>query len=118
MQQINEILQLKRQSLKKSERSQIISELYDIYLKDKTGRKKENWARYVKWCKQNKKPKGSENEFRKTKLFIKEVPIKSFCYLLSHIPTKDLYYIKSVAYDKLNRNENAGGYIIGSLKIK
>lgn len=103
---------------KGSERAEIISQIYEFYINDKQNRKKENWKRYCKWCRDNKKPKGSENLFKKTKLYIKELPVKAICVKLAHIPTKDLYYIKSVCFDKFNRGENVGAYLLGSLKAK
>ncbi len=43
MQSISELLQTKRETKKRSERAQVISEIYEIYVKDKTGRRIENW---------------------------------------------------------------------------
>lgn len=100
-----------------SERAELIKELYTLYLADKTNRRIANWKKYVAYCKTNKLPKGKESEakFKKSKEYIKELSIKSFCYLLSHIKTPDLYYNLSVARDKRNRGENVGGWIVGSV---
>jgi hypothetical protein len=102
---------------KGSERSSIIKEIYKFYQDDKQNRKKENWKRYCQWCRDNHKPKGSEQSFKKTKLYIKELPVKVIAIKLSHVPTKDLYYIKSECFDKFSRGENVGSYLLGSIKI-
>lgn len=44
--------------------------------------------------------------------------IKLFCIKLAHIPTKDLYYIKSVGCDYKRRNGSFSKYLFGSLKVK
>lgn len=105
---------------KASERAQIISEIYEIYLQDKIGRKIANWKRYVEWCRTWKQEKGkeSENKFKKSKFYLKELTVSQLCYFLSHIPTKDLYFTRSVVLDKLNRKESIGGYLLGSVKIQ
>jgi len=104
---------------KTSERAEVISRIYELYLGDRQNRKKENWKRYCAWCRENKLPKGkeSENKFRKSKMFIQELPVKVIAIKLS--PFKDLptlYYIKSVCEDKYNRGENIGAYLLGSIK--
>lgn len=103
-----------------NERRVVIREIYEIYVKDGSGRRKENWKRYCKWCRENKWENSVENQkkFRKTKLFINESPARNLAVKMAHVPTKDLYYIKSVAQDKLNRGEPIGGFIFGSLKAK
>lgn len=37
---------------------------------------------------------------------------------LSHIPTKDLYYLKSEAYSYQRRNGSFSKYIFGSIKVR
>ena len=104
---------------KGSERASIIKEIYYFYENDKQNRRKENWKRYCQWCRDNRKPKGSELLFKKTKFYLKELPVKVIAIKLS--PFKDLptlYYIKSVCADKFNRGENVGSYLLGSIKIK
>ena len=118
MQSINEILQ-NRIKTKGSERNSVLKEIYFCYENDKTNRRKENWKRYCKWCRDWKLPnnKESENKFKKSKFFIKELSPKVLAIKLAHIPTKDLYYVRSVAKDKYNRGENVGAFILGSIKI-
>lgn len=120
MQSIQDILKTKEPKLKKSERAQVISEIYEVYLKDTIGRKKENWRRYVKWCKDNRFAHNKENleKFRESKFLLKEMKVSQICYFLSHIPTKDLYFTRSEVKDKLNRGENVGGYLLSSVKIQ
>lgn len=103
----------------KNERRVLIGEIYEIYLKDRTERRKENWRRYVKWLKEIKMGNsvGSQKLFKKQKQFIKESTPRNMAVKLAHIPTKDLYYMKSVAKDKLNRNESVGGFIFSSIKF-
>ena len=101
----------------RSERAEIISQLFEMYNGDKVGIKKLNWKRYVKWCKDNKLPNSPENQtkFKKSKIFIKPLKINSFCYFLSHLKDlKDLQFILSVARDCNNRGSSPANYIIRS----
>lgn len=120
MEQIIDIIKLAKKETLRSERASVIKELYEIYSGDKVGRKITNWKRYCKWCRENNLTNSKENQikFKKSKLFIKEMPIKSFCFFLSHLKTNDLHYMISVAKDKRNRGENYSAFIIGSVKHK
>ena len=104
----------------RSQRAEIISEIFDIYTSQRDLRRKENWKRYVAWLKQYHRvtSKESENLFKKTKQYIKEMDIKRFCVLISHIKTDDLYYLLSVAKDMNNRNQPFGAYLISSILDK
>lgn len=104
---------------KGSEKNSILKEIYEFYINDKQNRRKENWRRYCAWCRANKKPKGSEKEFKKTKLFIKELSPKVIAIKLSFIKDlNDLRFIRSICHDKFNRGENVGAYLLGSIKVK
>ncbi len=106
--------------LEKSERAQVIKEIYSIYtsMGERKLRKIENWKRYCQWAKDNRVPKGPEGikKFKKTEFFIKESNIGSFCYFISHIKTKDLYYLLSVCKDKDNRGQSCGAWLFSSVK--
>lgn len=107
---------------KGNQRGVLIQEIYDIYISSaqKNFRKKENWKRYCQWCRDNRVANTleSQSKFRKSKLFIREHPIKTICFFLSHIPTADLHYISSVAWDMQNRNQNFSGYFMSSIRVK
>lgn len=123
MQSISDLLKNRQiKNKKSSERAEVIKEIYAIYTSplQRKKRKIENWKRYVNWCKVNKKENSTENQnkFRKTKFFLKEYPVKTICYFISHIPTKDLYYLKSIAKDMENRQENFSSYLLSSIKVK
>lgn len=105
----------------RSERAEIISKLYDLYVGDKLGIKKANWKRYISWLKSNHLPNSPENQvkFKKSKMFIKPLKINSFCYFLAHLKDlKDLRYILSEAKDCNNRGKSPANYIIGSCILK
>lgn len=106
----------------KSERGQILKELYDIYTcgQEKKNRSKENWKRYCDWCREMKYPdiKINRKIFRQSWRFIRELNIKVFCIKLSHLSQTDLYYILSISRDKYNRQELIGAWIFSSIKIK
>ena len=101
----------------KNERSALIKELFEIYTKEGVKRKRTNWKKYIGWLKENRTPDSKERQklFKKTKLFIKEINIKSFCFKLSHIPTKDLYYVLHQMRDRFHTS-NASAWLFGSLK--
>jgi hypothetical protein len=106
-----------------SERTDILRQIYSFYdtEQEKIHTKKENWKRYVKFCKDNKLCDSKENQmrFKKSKNFIKHITDKSMAsFWLSHIPTKHLYYILSVAKDKSFRNESVGAFICGATRVK
>lgn len=116
---INEIIKTKEfKKLEKSERAELIKQIYEIYTSphERILRRKENWKRYISWLKENKVPHTKEKvlEFKKNKKFIKERNVKSICFFLSHIPTKDLYFIISQMKDKKNRGYSASAYLFSS----
>lgn len=118
MQSIQEILN--NPSTKRgSERNSILKDIYQIYQNERQQRKVANWKRYIQYLKNNRFPNNpiQQKIFKKSKLFIKELPPKVIAIKLSHIPTKDLYYVLSVCKDKARRNESAGAFIFGSIKI-
>jgi hypothetical protein len=116
------ILNKEQQELCKSERAEVIKQLYEIYTSEheRILRKKENWKRYIKYLKENKTPHTLESlkTFKKKSNYIKEQPVKSFCFFLSHIPTKHLYFIRSEMLDYKNRGKSASAYLFASIKIK
>jgi hypothetical protein len=105
-----------------SERSLVIKDLYALYIspQENIHRKKENWKRYVMWLKENRFKNTKENQvlFMKHKLFITVMPIKRFCFFISHIPTQDLYYTLSVGKDKIARQDSFSKFLFGSIKAK
>lgn len=101
-----------------NERQTILKEIHELYLSDEIHRKKANWARFCAWCRINKKGKESLAEFKKSKQFIKPITAKLLAIKLSHIPTKDLYFIKGECVSRKRRNEDLGAFIFGSIKIK
>jgi hypothetical protein len=124
--QIGDLLKVQDKTICKSERAQIIKEIYSYYTSplEKILRKKENWVRYINWLKENKIKHSPESvkKFKTVKLkdkqkeFIKEMPIKSFCYIISHIKTPDLYYLKSQAHDRSFRGESFSKYFFWAIK--
>lgn len=120
MQEISELLKksFSLKTVKKgSERGEMLTEIYEHY---KLSTRKQNWKKYVLWLRSKKVKNTPERiqEFKKQKEHIKTRSVKSFCILLAHIPTKDLYYILSVAKDKSNRNENFSGWLFGEIYKK
>ena len=99
-----------------SKRADIIKDIYSLYVEDKLGRKKENWKRYIKYLKHyhladTPKERSIFKKTRGTGGFIPEHKIGSFCFLISHIKTDDLFIILSNAKDMRHREMNYGGYI-------
>lgn len=119
MQSISEILNNidKEKTSSRSERAELIGQIYDFYKEDT---RKQNWKRYIKWLKEKrlKHSLASVDNFKHTKVYFKTRNIKSFCFLLSHIKTKDLYYIISLGKDKKNRGENFSGWLFGEIYKK
>lgn len=105
-----------------SERAELIKEIYEIYASQTQCdfRKKLNWKRYCEWCKEKNVSDSEENrsKFKRSKGYIKTHTVKAFCYFISPIPTKDLYYIASIARDMKNRKQDFGSYIMGNLVRK
>jgi len=103
---------------KGNERASVIKEIYYFYENDKQNRKKENWLRYCKWSRDNKKCNSKENQllFKKSKFYLKELPVKVIAIKLSPFDLSTLYYIKSICFDKFQRGENVGAYLLGSIK--
>jgi hypothetical protein len=116
------LLNREQETLCKSERAELIKQIYEIYTSshERILRKKENWKRYIAYLKKNRTPHTLESlkTFKKTKEHIKERDVKSLCFFLSHIPTKDLYFTISEMKDYKNRGKSASAYLFGSLKVK
>lgn len=105
-----------------SKRAELIKEVYAIYCSEtqRLLRRKENWKRYVEALKatRTKDDQITRALFKRNKRFIKELPIKTFCYFISVIPTDDLYYIISIAKDMNSRSQNFGGWLMANLTGK
>lgn len=110
-----------QEKLARSERAQIIKEMYEIYTHpaERILRKKENWRRYIDFLKFIRQPDSKKNQslFKRGKTFLKEQSIKSFCYFISHIPTKDLYHNKSMMQDCKNRGTSASAWLFSQIKV-
>lgn len=126
MKSIQEILQEKvKKKVSPSERAEIMGEIYGLYISEaeRINRKRKNWGRYLEWCKVHGVSKSKLRDpvnlksFMRSREFIKELEIKVICYKLSHIKTKDLYYIKSLAQDALNRGKSCGAFILGAIRL-
>jgi len=96
-----------------SKRADVIKDIYSLYTGDKIGRKKDNWKKYIAHLKSISRPDTppERDRFRTSKLFIKKYPINTFCFLISHVKTDDLYLILSTAKDNKARGFNVSGYI-------
>lgn len=114
---LSELAKPKTKPKPPSERADVLSQIYPIY---RESTKIENWKRYIKWLKENRFKNSTDKiaEFKKTPTHLKTRTTKSFAIMLAHIPTKDLYYILSVAKDKSNRKENFSGWLMGEIRVK
>jgi len=112
---------VEEKTLCKSERSQLIKEMYELYTSDmeRILRKKENWRRYVTFLKacKHKDTEEYRKMFKKGKTFIKEKTLSSFIFFTSHIPTRDLYYCKSVMKDCLNRGKSCNAWLVSNTRV-
>lgn len=107
---IQQLIQNKIESLGKkekclNERQTLLKELYEVYFLEN---RFENFYRYRKWLGKKPRTKESVEEFKKVKLpieqkYIKPITQSYFAIKLSHIPTKDLYYLTSIKRDSVNR---------------
>ena len=100
----------------KSQRSELLNQLYAFYEKDY---KKQTWKNYITWLKKNRKKHSKETiaEFRLVSY--PKINIRSFCsFWLGHIPTNDLYYLVSIARDCDNRGVSFNKWLFYSLKTK
>lgn len=98
----------------KSQRADLLGQLYDFYEKDYSV---QTWKEYVRWLKDNRKKHCKDTVAQYKKVAYPKITVKSFSsYWLSHIPTEDLYYILSIARDKHNRSESFNRWLFWSLK--
>lgn len=99
---------------KKEEREMLMLEIYNYYKAENGKRKIENWKRYCKWCRDNRKSDNKENQkaFQKSKLYIKEMSLHSLTWLLKHIPTKDLYYFTSTGREFAHSGRYFSGWVM------
>lgn len=109
------IATLGNNTTQRSERAEIIKELYEMYEADN---KKQNWLSYRKTLREKELKDSNEErtKFKKTKLYFKTKSVKSFCFFISHIPTKDLYYLSSEAKDRANRKQSFVKWLFWSIK--
>lgn len=101
----------------RSQRAELLGELYEGYKKDN---KIQNWKNYISWLKKNhiKHSRDSISKFKKEKEYFKQMPIKTFAFFISHIPSNDLFYLVSIMKDKLNRKESFCKWLFYALKTK
>jgi len=126
METIQDYLQnFKVEKTDRNRRRTLLKEIYSLYTSttQRNKRKKANWLRYCKWCRDNKIPDTKENQekFKKTKTFIQEYKPGTFAYFMSPIKDiDDLEYIISIGKDMDRRNENFSGYLMANLfnKVK
>lgn len=101
-----------------SQRDVIMQDIYNIYISEKQRilRKKANWKRYIEYLKENriKHSKVTIEKFRKSKHFIKELPIGTIAIFLARYKVDRLYQILSECKDINSRGGNASGFIISS----
>ncbi len=126
MQSILDVFQLPKEATEKSQRSQMIKEIYAFYTseQERRFRKKENWKRYIQNCKDNRVPvsriteTGTIEKFKKNKSYIKELPVGMFAMRLGHLKTeKDLPYILSICRDRFSGNLPIGGWLFSAISI-
>lgn len=100
----------------RSKRAELFNELYSLY---EISYKRNTWKIYRSWLARNrfKHSQAKLNEFKKTKLFRKPISVKSFCsYWFGFLKTNDLYYLLSIARDKINRKENLNSWLFWAIK--
>lgn len=118
----NYFLQKNYNSVQRSQRAELVKKIEELLNsgQEQKHTKIANWKRYVQWLKDNKVKDGEpyREMFRQSKSFLKPLNGKSLYFLLSHIPTDDLFYVKSVLQDRENRKEALTGYLIWSIKKK
>jgi hypothetical protein len=99
-----------------SQRDVVMKDIYTIYTSEKQRllRKKANWKKYCLWLRENKikHTKVSIEKFRKSKHFIKELPIGTIAIFLARYKVDRLYQILSECKDINNRGGNASGFLI------
>lgn len=98
---------------KKEKREILMREIYDFYKGEYDKRRKENWKRYVQFCKDNKLGKGQESQakFKRSKRYIREISYESLKWLLKHIPTDDLHYFTSTGKEFTHTGRSFGGWL-------
>lgn len=100
----------------KSQRNFILSQIIESYRNPKEDliRKKENFKRYIQYCKDNrlhwKRPE-AQSTFKNSRLFLKPYTDKQVAIFLAPLSCTDLFYVSSVCRDKVNRGESVGMYI-------
>jgi hypothetical protein len=104
----------------RSEREKLLNDLYSLYdtMQEAQLRKMENIRRYKLWLKERRVKNTKENQeaFMRSRSFCRKIPKSRFWYFVSHIPTKDLYYILSVSRGKFHRGESIGAFIFSLVK--
>lgn len=100
---------------KKEARQELIQKIHNYYTDERDQRRKENWKRYVAFCKKNHlaKGSGSQTKFRNTKAsgYIREMSIDSLKWLLKHIPTEDLSYFTSTGEEFKHTGRHFGSWL-------
>lgn len=108
---------LSPQLTNKEKREILMREIYDFYVAEYDKRRKENWKRYIAYLKENRineKTLGREktfNKFKRTKKYIREISFDSMCWLLRHIPLKDLPYFTSTGREFSHSGRSFGSWL-------
>lgn len=106
-----------------NKRQLLFKDLYDIYTSptERMSRKKENWKRFIQYCRENKIPKSDIGKhvetFKKDKRFIKERTISNFCSYFGHCKEVDLAHLLSSAKDREHCGLNVSGWLLSSVSV-
>ena len=100
-----------------SERAEIVSKIYPHYL---YWNKDSNIKTFLEIYKDTAKIKNKklQEDFKQSKKYYPPMEVKLYCIKIAHIPTKDLYYILSIANDMKNRKQNFNKWLFSQIKIK
>lgn len=112
-----ELDEVKSQARKnKSERSELVKEIYEehyCYWNSKS-----NLDAFKYTYKEKDRTPENQAKFKKSKAYYPKMQIVRFCMKIAHIPTKDLYYLVSVAKDMKNRKQNFNKWLFWSMKTQ
>jgi hypothetical protein len=100
----------------RSERSMLLNDIYNLYDSEQETklRKMDNIKRYKAFLRNNRERNtpDAQQRFMKSAMYRKKLEKNRFWFFVSHIPTKDLYFILSVCRDRHHLGRSIGAYIM------
>lgn len=112
-------LQFQKTGRGKTQRNELMKQIHDCYIKDKWLSDRANCAKWLSIKRLSPTKENVDVWKKQSGEYYKPItPASLASFWLGHIKTEDLFYIVSIAKDKINRKENFVKWLFWSLRAE